>query len=97
MDKMIIYHGSFQKVETPEIRITKFNKDFYYGFYCTVLEEQAKRWATRFGEKGYVNYYEYTPNEKLRIHTFPEMTEEWLDFIIACRTLNFLGVKEYEE
>jgi len=36
LEKIMIYHGSFQKAETPEIGITKFNKDFYYGFYCTI-------------------------------------------------------------
>ena len=48
------------------------------------MEEQAKRWATRFGD-GVVNKYEYTPNQNLRVLSFPEMTEEWLDFIAACR------------
>lgn len=82
---MIIYHGSSQIIKNPEIRITKFNKDFYFGFYCTLMEQQAKRWATRFGEKGYVSSYEYIPNEKLRMLKFEKMTEEWLDFIVACR------------
>lgn len=86
MEKRIIYHGSSQIVETPEIRITKFNKDFYYGFYCTIMENQAKRWATRFGGAGYINLYEYTPNQQLKILTFESMTEEWLDFIAACRS-----------
>jgi hypothetical protein len=49
------------------------------------METQAKRWATRFGD-GYVNKYEYTPNPELAILSFPEMTEEWLDFIAACRS-----------
>lgn len=49
MGKMTIYHGSSQIVEMPEIRIAKFNKDFYFGFYCTIMEKQAERWATRFG------------------------------------------------
>jgi len=49
MDKALIYHGSSQVVNTPEIRIAKFNKDFYFGFYCTVMREQACRWATRYG------------------------------------------------
>lgn len=86
MEKRTVYHGSSQIVEAPEIRITKYNKDFYFGFYCTVMEKQAKRWATRFGEAGYLNLYEYTPNQQLKILTFENMTEEWLDFIVACRT-----------
>ena len=72
-------------VKKPEIRITRFNKDFYFGFYCTILRSQAVRWATRFGD-GIVNIYKYTENPELRKLTFPEMSEEWLDFIAACRS-----------
>ncbi len=82
---MIIYHGSTVVVNHPIIRTERFNKDFYFGFYCTIFENQAIRWATRFGN-GFLNRYEYTPNEHLKKLTFAEMTEEWLDFIAACRT-----------
>ena len=81
----ILYHGSRVKVESPEIRITRFHKDFYYGFYCTRIHEQAKRWATRFDESGFINEYLYLPSPDLNILTFPEMSEEWLDFIISSR------------
>lgn len=82
---MLVYYGSSQIVETPEIRITKYNKDFYFGFYCTIMREQAQRWATRFGTKGYINIYEYVPNNELKMLKFDKMTEDWLDFIAACR------------
>ena len=82
---MEIYHGSTVIVKQPEIKIEKYNKDFYFGFYCTVMEQQAIRWATRFGE-GIVNVYEYEPDDSLKILKFEKMTEEWLDFIIACRS-----------
>ena len=82
---MILYHGSKKIVESPEIRIAKYNKDFYFGFCCTLLPEQAIRWATRFDGTGYLNEYLYTPNEHLNVKIFPEMTEEWLDFIVSCR------------
>ena len=81
---MLLYHGSTQNVEKPEIRIARFYKDFSFGFYCTMMREQAQRWATRFGD-GIVNVYEYIPDENLKKLTFPEMNEEWLDFIAACR------------
>lgn len=85
MKDIIIYHGSTQIVEYPEIRVAKYNKDFYFGFYCTMMPEQARRWATRFTGKGIINEYLYRPNEKLKTLIFPEMTEEWLDFIASCR------------
>lgn len=86
MREIILYHGSQKSVEAPEIRISKYNKDFYYGFYCTILPEQAKRWAVRHSGAGIINEYLYQPNEFLRILSFSEMTEEWLDFIVACRS-----------
>lgn len=82
---MILYHGSKEIVKTPEIRILRYSKDFYFGFYCTLMREQAKRWAVRFSGKGIVNEYEYVQGISLKMLNFPEMTEEWLDFIIDCR------------
>ena len=82
---LILYHGSKMIVESPEIRIQKYNKDFYFGFYCTQFPEQAVRWATRFNGIGYLNEYIYTPDNSLKVKSFPEMTEEWLDFIVSCR------------
>ena len=83
--EIILYHGSKEIVEFPEIRIQRFHKDFYFGFYCTMYPEQAIRWAIRFDGIGYLNEYRYMPNNKLNIKKFPQMTEEWLDFIVACR------------
>ncbi|MCM1107410.1 MAG: DUF3990 domain-containing protein [Blautia sp.] len=83
---MILYHGSKEIVKTPEIRITKYNKDFYFGFYCTIYPQQARRWATRFDGMGCLNEYQYIPDDTLNIKVFSEMTEEWLDFIAACRS-----------
>lgn len=83
---MILYHGSKEIVKTPEIRIPRYNKDFYFGFYCTLMCEQAKRWAIRFTGTGIINEYEFILSSELDILKFPEMTEEWLDFIVECRS-----------
>ena len=82
---MLLYHGSKDIVESPEIRIQRYNKDFYFGFYCTIHPEQAIRWATRFDGIGYLNEYEYVPQDDLKIKKFSQMSEEWLDFIVSCR------------
>lgn len=84
MPKLTVYHGSYTTVEKPEIRTGRNTKDFGTGFYCTILKEQAERWAGRF-DKGVINIYDAILNESLNILEFKEMTEEWLDFIIACR------------
>ena len=77
---MTLYHGSKEIVEYPEIRKARFNKDFYFGFYCTNIEKQAERWATRYGDKGYINKYEYTENTELKILKFEKMTRRMAGF-----------------
>ena len=29
--------------------------------------------------------YQYKPDDKLSVLSFPEMTDEWLDFVVECR------------
>ena len=68
---MELYHGSYMAIPSPEIVRGKFTKDFGEGFYCTELKRQA------------VNYHR---NDALKILQFDGMTDEWLDFIVACRS-----------
>lgn len=85
MSKQIIYHGGYCKIEKPKILEGKYTKDFGIGFYCTILEEQAEKWSKKY-ETPVINVYEYNENPKLKIKNFTLMTEEWLDFIIECRS-----------
>ena len=85
MGMMTVYHGGYQAVEKPEIRKGRNTKDFGTGFYCTVIKEQAERWARRYDTK-VVSIYDVRVKEKLNIKEFKDMSEEWLDFIIACRS-----------
>ncbi len=82
---MLIYHASKEIVEFPEVRKTKYTKDFSWGFYCTRDYDQAKRWALRGSGEGIINKYEYTENLELNTLVFTELTDEWLDFIAHCR------------
>ncbi len=84
-EMLTVYHGSYIQVQKPEIRIGRYTKDFGPGFYCTIIREQAQRWARRYDEK-IVSIYEVRLNTNLKIKEFKEMSEEWLDFIIACRS-----------
>ena len=81
----MIYHASGEKVEFPEVRKSRYTKDFSWGFYCTNNFEQAKKWAKRNRECPTINYYTYTQKDNLKILKFEEMTDKWLDFIAACR------------
>lgn len=51
MAKMTVYHGGYQPVKEPEIRIGRNTKHFGNGFYCTIIKEQAQRWAKRYDTK----------------------------------------------
>lgn len=80
-----VYHGSNTVVTEPEIRIGKFTKDFYWGFYCTLIKKQAEKWAMRNRKSKVVNIYSLSNIKGLRYKQFKQMNDEWLEFIVACR------------
>lgn len=85
---MKLYHTSTQSVEHPDTLHSRDFLDFGKGFYATALREQAVSYALRFikmGQQAFISTYEYTPNEECRIKEFDAYTEEWLDFVTACR------------
>lgn len=75
---MELYHGSYANIEKPRVQKGQYTKDFGTGFYCTIMKQQAERWAGRF-DTPYVNVYEYTLKDGLQILEFKEMTDEWLE------------------
>lgn len=81
---MEVYHGGYEEIQLPEIRPGKFIKDFGEGFYCTYIKEQAIRWASRY-HTPVVSIYECKLTTELNICEHTSLTEEWLDFIVACR------------
>lgn len=99
---MILYHGSYTKIEIPKIIVQEKGRDFGFGFYTTTIKNQAERWAIRSArlyskltgkeENAVVNAYEY--DEKiagnLKTKSFENADLEWLDFVVRCRSdLNF--------
>ena len=85
MEKNILYHGSNVIVQKPQILINGHYKDFGYGFYCTNIEKQAKRWALTKRGASILNKYIFFENKNLKILNFPKMTDEWLEFVVDCR------------
>jgi hypothetical protein len=80
---MKIYHGSIEKVESPEIRESNRTLDYGQGFYTTTSYEQAEAWVRRrMNEKrasrGYVCVYEFDEAalESLKTLIFEQPTEE---------------------
>jgi len=64
MNKNRIYQGNNVIVEKPRIMIHGHYKDSGYGFYCTKLEKQAKRWALTKRWESIVNSYLYIQDDK---------------------------------
>lgn len=88
---MIVYHGSDQIVEKPDVLHSYRPLDFGKGFYVTTNREQAERWARRKADlyhkdKAYVNVYEMSEDESaFKVKTFSEDLMEWIDFVCDCR------------
>ena len=94
---MIVYHGTTEVIEKPDIKHSKKYLDFGKGFYLTTYEEQAKKWAVRKGMRqekpGIVNVYMMNDNlDKYQVLSFEEENEKWLDFVCACRRGESLNV-----
>lgn len=83
---MGLYHGSNVEVQKPQILTNGFYKDFGYGFYCTHMQKQTERWALTKRGNHIVNIYDYNEDKSLNILKFSEMTEEWLNFVVDCRS-----------
>ena len=87
---MIVYHGTVEKIEKPDVKHSKRYLDFGKGFYLTSFEQQAKKWALRKAlrqeKKAFVNVYELKDDlKKYRVLSFEKENEKWLDFVCACR------------
>lgn len=88
---MILYHGSSLEIVKPDLLHSRSNVDFGRGFYTTPIYEQAVRWCGKFkrhGKSGIVSYYEFDEKayDEVKVLTFGSYSEEWLDFILACRS-----------
>ena len=91
---MKIYHGSIEKVEKPEIRISKHRTlDYGYGFYTTTSYSQSRDWVKRRMDntnvqKGFVNIYNFDEKalKYLKCLIFDSPTEKWVDFVMSNRT-----------
>jgi len=94
---MKLFHGSYLPVEKPDISFSRSNVDFGKGFYTTPIWEQAVSWANRFKRKhgqSVVSSYEIDIDalpDEVKTLTFDTYSEEWLNFIHACRREKHVG------
>lgn len=87
---MRIYHGTTEVIKNPDVKHSKKYLDFGKGFYLTTYESQAQKWALRKAMRknteAIVNIYELDENwEGLKVLSFEEENDKWLDFVCACR------------
>ena len=97
---MIVYHGSTEIIQMPDVNHSKKYLDFGKGFYLTTYEEQAKKWAIRkgmrLGKGAFVNVYDLDENwNNYRILSFEKEDDKWLDFVCSCRKGEMLN-KEFD-
>ena len=88
---MILYHGSYLEIIKPDLVHSRDNVDFGRGFYTTPFYEQAVSWCRKFrrrGKDGIISLYEFDEKayQELRVLNFDSYSEEWLDFILNCRS-----------
>ena len=67
------------------------NVDFGIGFYTTPIYDQAKAWCGKFlrrNREGIISRYRFDESAcgSLKILRFDSYSEEWLDFILSCRS-----------
>lgn len=88
---MILFHGSYVEIATPDLEHSRSNVDFGQGFYTTPIYEQAVKWCGKFkkrGRDGIVSRYSFDESayNELKVLKFESYSEEWLDFILSCRS-----------
>lgn len=95
---MRVYHASNTIIEHPDTQHSRDALDFGRGFYVTALQEQAISYAQRFvwrGQRAFLNTYELNADwRKEGAKRFDHYDGEWLDFVVANRSLR--PVKSYK-
>lgn len=88
---MTVYHGGSSAVTTPDLLHSRKAVDFGVGFYVTPIYEQALRWCEKKKRRGLpavVSRYAFNEDAaaSLKILRFDSYSEDWLDFIVTCRS-----------
>ena len=88
---MIVYHGSYLEVSSPDTIHSRKTVDFGQGFYVTPIDDQARNWSEKFkhrGKQAVVSRYRFDEAalEETKTLSFDSYSEEWLEFILNCRS-----------
>ncbi len=92
---MEVYHTSNVRVECPDTVHSRHELDFGSGFDFTTIRSQAEKYAWRFlkrQETAWLNIYDLAEDwSGWRVKRFDHYDEEWLDFVMACRSGETVG------
>lgn len=78
---MILFHGTTEIIEKPNVSFLKSYLDFGKGFYLTTYQKQAEKWALRKAlrkqKSAIVNVYELSDDlEKYNVLQFGQENEQ---------------------
>ncbi|GHT41128.1 hypothetical protein AGMMS49965_10430 [Bacteroidia bacterium] len=102
---MIVYHGSFIKIDEVDLSKCEPHKDFGQGFYVTKHKKHAETWAKKMGEKhetkGFVTEFKFHESafisNKYKVLRFADYSNEWLDFVVNNRNDELpISVHDYD-
>ncbi|MDR3328172.1 MAG: DUF3990 domain-containing protein [Prevotellaceae bacterium] len=90
---MIVYHGSYTKINKIDLSKCENRRDFGKGFYVTNIRKQAEEWAekiaTRHHSKAIVTEFTFFESAFTEWHykvlRFDGYNNEWLDFVVLNR------------
>lgn len=93
-----LYHGSYMRVDKPDLSFCNPNKDFGLGFYLTDNKTQAEHFvrlsiSKAFYENkikslknsGFVSVFEFDINSNIMIKEFLEIEKDWLHYVVSNR------------
>lgn len=95
---MLLYHGSYCKVQNPDLRQCAKHKDFGQGFYLTTSREQAENFARislrravangiagEDRQYGVVSVFRCRNIEKRLVRMYSMANAEWLHCVVGHR------------
>lgn len=100
-DGMLLYHGSYMVVDTPDLAKCAEKKDFGKGFYLTTSKEQAENFIRPSIKKaiaqglipenqrfGYVSVFKYYEKKDISKFTYENADADWLHCVVGHRKKN---------
>ena len=105
-DGMLLYHGSYMVVDTPDLAKCAARKDFGKGFYLTSSRKQAEDFVRASLKKaiaqglitedqnfGFVSVFEYHEKDGVSKFVYENADADWLHCIVGHRKKNTFSIE----